>query len=487
MPIVTLNDTKESNDDDERQAYYAGGQGQNGGGSGQEILDPRDFMKRARDEMGAQREDEWKAEQPSGPQAFTGGGQTLSGQSHEGAPAPQQPQTHTITFWQNGFSVDDGPLRTADDPANAAFLEAVNAGRMPAELGDADTDVHLVDKSGEPYKAPPPTRKPFSGEGRSMRDDAGGSSSGAAAAPVGDAAELCVDESQPTTTLQVRADPGATRIHAAQFRFTPRSRTAADPPRRRLAQGGEGEQEPHRAAAARARRDAHAGRRVHAQGGLPAQGAHRDGEDFGGRRPPRRGDRTVEGELSGRWPRLAARPRAAVLYGLVRDLRGREVGEKDFTRSPKRQRRLGHGRRRRDRAGGGRRSGGSISKGLGEGGVDVRLEGSEERLVCARGESGILAQRGLQQPEEGARRLGDDGVVAPQELDDERVLGAMRRELAAELAPARVDAVSAGEQRALGQREQRRRARRRQPVDVALLDERVRVRRARRHVCLGGD
>ena len=307
MPIVTLNDTKESNDDDERQAYYAGGQGQNGGGSGQEILDPRDFMKRARDEMGAQREDEWKAEQPSGPQAFTGGGQTLSGQSHEGAPAPQQPQTHTITFWQNGFSVDDGPLRTADDPANAAFLEAVNAGRMPAELGDADTDVHLVDKSGEPYKAPPPTRKPFSGEGRSMRDDAGGgSSSGAAAAPVGDAAELCVDESQPTTTLQVRADPGATRIHAAQFRFTPRSRTAADPPRRRLAQGGEGEQEPHRAAAARARRDAHAGRRVHAQGGLPAQGAHRDGEDFGGRRPPRRGDRTVEGELSGRWPRLAA-------------------------------------------------------------------------------------------------------------------------------------------------------------------------------------
>ena len=162
--------------------------------------------------MGAKREDEWKAEQPSGPQAFTGGGQTLSGQSHEGAPAPQQPQTHTITFWQNGFSVDDGPLRTADDPANAAFLEAVNAGRMPAELGDADTDVHLVDKSGEPYKAPPPTRKPFSGEGRSMRDDAGGgSSSGAAAAPVGDAAELCVDESQPTTTLQVRADPGATR------------------------------------------------------------------------------------------------------------------------------------------------------------------------------------------------------------------------------------------------------------------------------------
>ena len=177
MPIVTLNDTKESNDDDERQGY-AGGQGQNGGGGGQEILDPR---------LHEARETRWRAAEGEWPSSRAGRRRSRGRPDAErpvarGAPAPQQPQTHTITFWQSGFSVDDGPLRTADDPANAAFLEAVNAGRMPAELG-ADTDVHLVDKSGEPYKAPPPTRKPFSGEGRSMRDDAGGgSSSGAAAA-----------------------------------------------------------------------------------------------------------------------------------------------------------------------------------------------------------------------------------------------------------------------------------------------------------------
>ena len=255
-------------------------------------------------EMGAQREDEWKAEQPSGPQALLGADGRWQPVARGRAGAATAADAHNHLLAER--LLRRRPARTADDPASAAFLEAVNAGRMPAELGDADTDVHLVDKSGEPYKAPPPTRKPFSGEGRSMRDDAGGgSSSGAAAAPVGDAAELASTRASLPRRCRCALIRAPLVIHAAQFRFTPRSRTAADPPRRRLAQGGEGEQEPHRAAAARARRDAHAGRRVHAQGGLPAQGAHRDGEDFGGRRPPRRGDRAVEGELSGRWARLA--------------------------------------------------------------------------------------------------------------------------------------------------------------------------------------
>ena len=77
---------------------------------------------------------------------------------------------------KDGFTVDDGPLRKPDDPENAAFLGAVNRGQMPAELigedGVAEGDVHIVDKSGEAYKPPPVTLKPFQGEGRSMRDDA---------------------------------------------------------------------------------------------------------------------------------------------------------------------------------------------------------------------------------------------------------------------------------------------------------------------------
>ena len=52
---------------------------------------------------------------------------------------------------------------------------------MPAELigedGGAEGDVHIIDKSGEPYKPPTVAEKPFQGQGRSMREE--GSSSGA--------------------------------------------------------------------------------------------------------------------------------------------------------------------------------------------------------------------------------------------------------------------------------------------------------------------
>ena len=135
---------------------------------------------------------------------------------------PTQPEEHTITFWQNGFTLDDGPLRTADDPANAAFLAAVNRGQMPAELigedGNAEGDVHIIDKSGEPYKPPTVAEKPFQGQGRSMREE--GSSSGAAAVPVADAQELTLDAAAPTTTLQVRLADGTRKIVKANHSHT---------------------------------------------------------------------------------------------------------------------------------------------------------------------------------------------------------------------------------------------------------------------------
>jgi len=50
--------------------------------------------------------------------------------------APQQPQEqqqdklqsvmHTITFWRNGFTVDDGPLRRFEDPENVTFMEVIS-------------------------------------------------------------------------------------------------------------------------------------------------------------------------------------------------------------------------------------------------------------------------------------------------------------------------------------------------------------------------
>jgi len=223
--VKSIKDVQDENDDDKRQAYYAGGQGQNGGGSGQEVLDPREFMKRAREEMGAQTVDQWREGQgPAPSSSFTGSGQTLNGATAEGAPAPKPPEEHTITFYQNGFTVDDGPLRSADDPANAAFLAAINRGQMPAELmgpdGMTEGDVHIIDKSGEAYTPPPVTLKPFSGEGRSMREEASASGAGPSSADAVVPQELVVDATAPTTSIQVRMPDGSRKIVKANHTHT---------------------------------------------------------------------------------------------------------------------------------------------------------------------------------------------------------------------------------------------------------------------------
>ena len=71
--------------------------------------------------------------------AFRGVGRTLGGPSdggnEEAEDAPTDPNPnpnpqasppasikHTITFWLNGFTVDDGPLRDLHDPANFNFI-----------------------------------------------------------------------------------------------------------------------------------------------------------------------------------------------------------------------------------------------------------------------------------------------------------------------------------------------------------------------------
>lgn len=68
----------------------------------------------------------------SSSKSFSGTARLLSGETIPTA-APQPPETivHTITFWRNGFSVDDGPLRRLDDPENAPFLEVSSNDACP--------------------------------------------------------------------------------------------------------------------------------------------------------------------------------------------------------------------------------------------------------------------------------------------------------------------------------------------------------------------
>lgn len=174
---------------DDQQNYYAGGGGAQGG-SGVNVVGPPRGGDDAVERIFA------RAQNDSA-EAMTGG---------QGPPEGAR----RITMYRNGFVLDDGPFRSLDDPANAPFLADLERGFVPRELvpeGGAGSrvDVSLVDKRGEDYTPPPkPAYTAFSGDGMSLGAAAGAADEEAvvrAGAPV---EEVVVDESQPTTTIQIR-------------------------------------------------------------------------------------------------------------------------------------------------------------------------------------------------------------------------------------------------------------------------------------------
>lgn len=218
----------EEDEDESGKNYYAGGEK-----SGQMIQDPRDqnnpandrrlaeaILERAR-QRGNERQDDEDRERFSENQRFTGAGYRLG---DTGAPPPSAPTTvgrrnvtRTITFYDNGFVVDEGPLRAYEDPANAAFLADVNRGVVPREMeapGVGDVSITLLDKKGQVYDPPKPRVVPFSGGGQRLTDAAPAPQ--VAPGPTNaDAANatLVVDESQPVAVIQVRLSDG-TRLRA---------------------------------------------------------------------------------------------------------------------------------------------------------------------------------------------------------------------------------------------------------------------------------
>lgn len=114
------------------------------------------------------------------PQYFTGSGYTLSG---DNATTPtsannerdlsRQPVDRLLTFWRNGFSVDDGELRGYDDPENQEVLKAIKNGRAPTSILNVTygqpVNVKVAHRLEEDYQ--PPAKKPaaaFSGTGHRL-------------------------------------------------------------------------------------------------------------------------------------------------------------------------------------------------------------------------------------------------------------------------------------------------------------------------------
>ncbi|KAF5375951.1 hypothetical protein D9615_008158 [Tricholomella constricta] len=240
------NDSDDDEDEEKPQQWFAGGER-----SGLSIEDPgrqprmpggdmvRDLLRRAA-EAGP------PPEAPGTSSAFSGGGHKLGGEDVESAyipdpdarPEDEVPAIRYLTFWQDGFTVEDGELMRYDDPDNAEVLAHLNAGRAPHSILNIPpgqpVDIRITKRTNEPYMPPQGTRA-FAGTGNRLGAPVPnfGESSGSSAMPGGFPAAVSavtagpsvsagaeresvttrfeVDQTKPTTSVQIRLADG-TRI-----------------------------------------------------------------------------------------------------------------------------------------------------------------------------------------------------------------------------------------------------------------------------------
>ncbi|GAA5985491.1 hypothetical protein JCM10908_006996 [Rhodotorula pacifica] len=189
---------------------------------------------------------------PSGSSFFTGSAHTLGSdetpstyipdptgarQSAAGGGAEDEDEEEEevavrhLTFWQDGFSIEDGDLMRYDE--HRELLAAIQAGRAPISLlkvkHDQPVELRIAERRNEQWtRQPPPPQGPFAGSGNRLgagspfpEPTAAPSSSSmpgalpsasAAAAPAGNSArglvEFEVDRNEPTTQVQIRLRNG---------------------------------------------------------------------------------------------------------------------------------------------------------------------------------------------------------------------------------------------------------------------------------------
>ncbi|KAG6337186.1 hypothetical protein ID866_1900 [Astraeus odoratus] len=248
-PAASADDKDDEGDarNGEGESWFAGGERSGISVQNPGSRDPRprivqDILRRAAETSASRPSQSARGELPSA--AFRGGGHTLGSDEVESTYVPdvgaseeeEEVIQRNITFWRNGFSVEGGEFYSYADPANEQLLAEINTGRAPVSVlnvgPDQPVEVVVSKRVEEDYV---PERRPlaaFSGSGNRLgspvpsfapRDSAttampgsfpsGSTSSAAAARPPAYERERIntqfeVDQTQPTTTVQIRLADG---------------------------------------------------------------------------------------------------------------------------------------------------------------------------------------------------------------------------------------------------------------------------------------
>ncbi|KAG8902361.1 hypothetical protein FRB99_004551 [Tulasnella sp. 403] len=156
----------------------------------------------------------------------------------EGEGEEMETAVREITFWRNGFSIQDGPLMAYDDPANQRILQGINDGH-PVEL-------RVSRRINEDYVQPPKRFAAFEGQGNRLGSPIPGGvtpgtgaaptasrqppgafptqPSGSSSTPSAEAASITtrfeVDMSAPTTSVQIRLADGTRLVSRMNLTHT---------------------------------------------------------------------------------------------------------------------------------------------------------------------------------------------------------------------------------------------------------------------------
>lgn len=209
-------------DSDGPQEYYTGGEK-----SGMLVQDPSkhndvDSIFDQVRQLGATQGPLDNLHPSSSSTRFTGIGRTLTGEAPPPtAPQPPESVVHNIVFWRNGFTVNNGPLRRLDDPANAPLLESIKKSECPKELEPADrrtiVNLNLMRREENCPVMETDTQHnnaPFQGVGRTLGSRSSPESSDLTAPTAAPSPSMgfVVDESLPSTSVQLRLADGTRMV-----------------------------------------------------------------------------------------------------------------------------------------------------------------------------------------------------------------------------------------------------------------------------------
>ncbi|XP_012163771.2 NSFL1 cofactor p47-like [Bombus affinis] len=236
--LSDLKDRESSPEDEEGQAFYAGGSEH----TGQQILGPGKKKDIVSDMFkSCQRQSIAVEPKPSGqqrPNTFSGTGYKLGQTSSDTEIVTATSSNHqqsnsgliTLKLWKDGFTINDSELRLYSDPENREFLETIKRGEIPAEIRQeiqgTEARLDMEDHHHEMYVPPKAKVKAFSGKGHMLGSPSPATVGMTIPADLADQAanesqakqKLNLDESKPVTTIQIRLADG-TNVKA-QFNLT---------------------------------------------------------------------------------------------------------------------------------------------------------------------------------------------------------------------------------------------------------------------------